>query len=82
MPYYLAKALLDLAAVDPTNRDAHRQRAVQLLKEMKSAIPRAESWLLGDQYDETVVVPEFDLEAWEAKHGVISQLTRKKPVED
>ena len=79
MPFYLAKSLLDLAAVDPTDRDAHRQRAVELLKEMESVIPRAESWLLGDQYDEAVVAPEFDLEAWEAEHGVISRPAREEP---
>ena len=36
---------------------------------MESVIPRAESWLLGDQYDKSVVAPEFDLEAWERQHG-------------
>jgi hypothetical protein len=39
---------------------------------MESVIPRAESWLLGDPYDEAVVAPEFDLEAWEQEHGPIS----------
>jgi hypothetical protein len=81
MPFYLAKSLLDLAAVDPTDRDANRKRAVELLKEMESVIPRAEAWLLGDQYDESVVAPEFDLEAWEAEHGVISRPARETPVE-
>jgi hypothetical protein len=78
MPFYLAKSLLDLAAVDPTDREANRERAIKLLKEMDSVIPRAESWLLGDQYDESVVAPEFDLEAWETEHGIISQPAREE----
>jgi len=45
------------------------------LKEMESVIPRAESWLLGDQYDEAVVAPEFDLEAWEREHGSVTAVT-------
>ena len=76
MPFYQAKSLLDLAAVDPTDRDAHRERAVELLKEMESVIPHAEAWLLGDQYDEAVIAPEFDLDAWEAEHGIISRPAR------
>ena len=72
MKYQQGKALLDLAAVKETDREANRTEAIRLLKEMKSVIPRAESWLLGDQYDEAVVAPEFDLEAWEREHGAIS----------
>lgn len=74
-----AKALLDLAAVQEENREANRAEAIELLKEMESVIPRAESWLLGEQYDEQVVAPEFELEAWEAEHGVISRPAREKP---
>lgn len=69
MKYQQAKSLLDLAAVKEEGRNQNRAEAICLLKEMKSVIPRAESWLLGDQYDEAVVAPEFDLEAWEQEHG-------------
>ncbi|MDP1559781.1 MAG: protein kinase [Pirellulaceae bacterium] len=72
MKYDLAKALLDLAAIKESGRDQNRREAVALLKEMESVIPRAEAWLLGDQYDEAVVAPEFDLAAWEQKHGPIT----------
>jgi hypothetical protein len=72
MKYDLAKALLDLAAVKETGRDQNRREAVALLKEMESVIPRAEAWLLGDQYDDAVVAPEFDLAAWEQQHGPIT----------
>ena len=73
MNYYLAKSLLDLAAVKEEGRDENRAEAIRLLKEMESVIPRAESWLLGDQYDESVVAPEFDLKEWEQEHGPISR---------
>lgn len=72
MKYDLAKSLLDLAAVKESGRDQNRREAVALLKEMESVIPRAEAWLLGDQYDEAVVAPEFDLAAWEAENGPIT----------
>jgi tetratricopeptide (TPR) repeat protein len=72
MKYDLAKALLDLAAVKESGRDENRREAVALLKEMESIIPRAEAWLLGDQYDESVVAPEFDLAAWEREHGPLT----------
>jgi hypothetical protein len=74
MPYYRARALLDLAAVKEVGRDENRTEAIRLLKEMVSVIPRAECWLLGDQYDEAVVAPEFDLESWEREHGNLSDL--------
>ena len=73
MGYQRAKSLLDLAAVQEANRDENRDDAVRLLKEMESVIPRAESWLLGDRYDEAVVAPEFDLDAWERQHGPICE---------
>ncbi len=73
--YDLAKCLLDLAAVKEERREENRTEAIRLLKEMESVIPRAESWLLGDQYDESVVAPEFDLEAWEREHGSVSAAT-------
>ena len=69
MDYQCARSLLDLAAVKEEGRDEHRREAIELLKKMESVIPRAESWLLGEQYDESVVAPEFDLEAWEKEHG-------------
>lgn len=72
MKYDLGKALLDLAAVKEEGREENRAEAIRLLKEMESVIPRAESWLLGDQYDEAVVAPEFDLQAWEQEHGPLS----------
>ena len=69
MDYQRAKCLLDLAAVKEEGRDKNRAEAIELLKKMESVIPRAESWLLGDQYDEAVVAPEFDVEAWEKEHA-------------
>ncbi len=72
MKYQQAKSLLDFAAVVEEGRVQNRSNAIELLKEVKSVIPRTESWLLGDQYDESVVAPEFDLEAWEREHGPIS----------
>jgi tetratricopeptide (TPR) repeat protein len=73
----LARSLLDLAAIKPADRDENRAEAIELLNQMASVIPRAESWLLGDQYDEAVVAPEFDLKAWEREHGVISRPARE-----
>ena len=64
-----AYALLDLAAVKEEGHDERRAEAIELLKQTESVIPRTESWLLGDQYDEVVVAPEFDLQAWEREHG-------------
>jgi len=52
-----AKSLLDLAAVQTESRDQAIQEAITLLKQQESVIPYAERWLLGDQYDETVVAP-------------------------
>lgn len=74
MNYQLSKSLLDLAAVKESGREENRAEAIRLLKEMESVIPRAESWLLGEQYDEAVVAPEFDLEAWEREHGPVGGL--------
>ena len=73
-PFALARALLDLSAIDANCRDENRAEAIRLLKETESVIPRAESWLLGDQYDESVVAPEFDLKAWEREHGTTACL--------
>ena len=72
MDYQRAKCLLDLAAVKEAGRDENRAEAIELLKKMESVIPRAESWLLGDQYDEAVVAPEFDLAAWEKENGPVT----------
>ncbi len=69
MKYDLAKALLDLAAIEPQGREENREEAIKLLKEQESVIPRAEAWMLGDQYDAQVVAPAFDLNAWETEHG-------------
>jgi len=63
MDYQRAKSLLDLAAVKEDGREENRAEAIRLLQETESVIPRAESWLLGDQYDEAVIAPEFDLRA-------------------
>lgn len=71
MNYQLARCLLDRAAVEERERDANRCKAIELLKQTESVIPRAESWLLGDQYDESVVAPEFDVAAWERQNGPI-----------
>ena len=68
----LSRALLDLAAVEPKGREENQAEAIRLLKETESVIPRAESWLLGDQYDEAVVAPEFDLKAWEGENGPVT----------
>ena len=81
MDFQRARSLLDLAAVKEEERDENRTEAICLLKEMESVIPRAESWLLGDQYDEAVVAPEFDLEAWEREHGSVSVSAKDKPTE-
>lgn len=78
MKYQRAKCLLDLAAVKGAGREENRTEAIGLLKEMKSVMPRAESWLLGDQYEEAVVAPEFDLEAWEREHGSVSATTQNE----
>jgi tetratricopeptide (TPR) repeat protein len=69
MDYQRAKSLLDLAAVTEEGRNENRAAAIELLKKMESVIPRAESWLLDDQYDEAVVAPEFDLEDLEREHA-------------
>lgn len=74
MAYQMARSMLDLAAVQESERSENRAEAIRLLKEMKSVIPRAESWQLGDQYDESVVAPPFDIAAWEHEHGCISDI--------
>jgi serine/threonine protein kinase/tetratricopeptide (TPR) repeat protein len=76
--YQHAKSLLDLAAVKEEGRKQNRSEAIALLKKMESVIPRAESWLLGDQYDEAVVALEFDLDAWEKEHGPITPYLNEK----
>lgn len=50
--YDLARALLDLASVDPAQRDEHRAEATRLLKKVESVIPYLERWQLGDSPDE------------------------------
>lgn len=70
--YELARGLLDLAAVDEQNRESNHAEAIEMLRNLESVIPRAESWLLGDQYDEAVIAPDFDLDVWEREHGKIS----------
>jgi tetratricopeptide (TPR) repeat protein len=67
--YDRARGMLDLAAVQETDREELQREAIELLRKQESVIPRAESWLLGGQYDEAVVAPEFDLAAWEGEHG-------------
>ena len=79
MKYDLGKSLLDLAAVKEEGREENRAKAIELLKEMESVIPRAESWLLGDQYDESVVAPEFDLKAWEKENGPFASVDEYSP---
>lgn len=71
MPYHRARALLDIAAIEDNGQRDKRDEAIGLLRETSSVIPRAESWLLGEQYDEAVVAPEFDLAAWEREHELI-----------
>nr|MBC8356324.1 protein kinase [Planctomycetota bacterium] len=77
MDYQRARGLLDLAALKKDGREDNRAEAIELLKKMESVIPYAESWLLGDQYDESVVAPDFDLEAWERENGSV----RKGPLD-
>ena len=62
---------MDLASIETSEAKKLRSEAIEILRESESVIPRAESWLLGDQYDESVVAPEFDLESWEREHGPI-----------
>ena len=57
MDYQLARSLLDIAGVKSDGREDNRREAIRLLKKMESVIPRAESWLLGDQFDPAVVAP-------------------------
>ena len=72
--YDEARSLLDLAAVKNQDQRKNRDQGIELLKQVEAVIPRAESWLLGDQYDEAVVAPEFDLTAWVQEHGPIPSL--------
>lgn len=76
----VARCLLDGAAVGTGDTVERRQKAVRLLLEIGAVIPRAESWLLGDQYEESVLAPEFDLEVWEEEHGAISPKTDTRDV--
>ncbi len=55
--YDLARSLLDLAAVTADGRDENRREAIRLLKKSKSVLPRAEAWLLADQFDAQCVAP-------------------------
>ena len=64
LTFEVAKILLDLAVVQEEGRDANRREAVAILKKLKSVIPNAEAWLLGNLSDKAVVAPDLDLEAW------------------
>ena len=55
--YQRARSLLDLAAVKEDCGGECRSEAIGVLKSMDSVLPRAESWLLGEDYDESVVAP-------------------------
>jgi hypothetical protein len=55
--YDHARSLLDLAAIEEEDREQNRREAITLLKKVRSVIPCAELWPLGDQHDPGVVVP-------------------------
>jgi serine/threonine protein kinase/tetratricopeptide (TPR) repeat protein len=57
MAYQQAKCLLDLAAVKEEGCAENRAEAIRLLRAQESVIPHAESWLLGDNYDPSLVAP-------------------------
>ncbi|MCA9051846.1 MAG: AAA family ATPase, partial [Planctomycetaceae bacterium] len=59
--YDRARSLLDLAAVEDDQRDKRRAEAVELLRQQESVLPRAEAWLLGDQYDERCLAAPMDV---------------------
>jgi len=77
--YEMPRALLDLAVVKEADRAENRADAISRLKNLGSVIPCAESWLLGDQYDEDVVAPDFDLAGWEKKMGRFLRLSEAMP---
>jgi tetratricopeptide (TPR) repeat protein len=58
--YDLARALLDLAAVDQQRCETLRAEAVEILKRIKAVIPYAERWQLGEHPDETCVARPFE----------------------
>lgn len=58
--YHIARALLDLSAVDQARCDELRDEAVTILRRIKGVIPRAEIWQLGNNLDETCVAPELE----------------------
>ncbi len=60
MAFQQAKCLLDLAAVKEEGRAENRAEAIRLLKAQESVIPYAESWLLGDSFDPSLVAPLAD----------------------
>ena len=67
------RSLLGPRAVTERGREENRGKAIRLLKELESVIPRAESWLLDDnQHDEVVVASEDDVAAWEAEFGSLT----------
>ncbi len=60
MAFQQAKCLLDLAAVKEEGRAENRAEGIRLLKTQESVIPHAESWLLGDSFDPSLVAPLAD----------------------
>ena len=57
--YDEARALLDLSVVDTNRQTEFRNEAVGILKRLKSVIPYAERWQLGDVPDPACVAPEY-----------------------
>lgn len=55
--YDLARALLDLAVVDPANRHRLRDEAVAILEKLQAVIPYAEKWQLGRNLNASCVAP-------------------------
>lgn len=58
--YDHARSLLDLAAIKEDGREESRRKAIELLIKQESVIPYAERWLLGEQYDASLVAPPPD----------------------
>lgn len=61
--YQLAKALLDLAGIQPAEADALRREAVEILRESAAVIPESEAWSLGEYREQAddIVAPTTDL---------------------
>lgn len=61
--FELAKSLLDLSFVKEDSHSEKRRTAMELLRNVRAVIPRAEAWLLGEYAMESVIAPRID-SAW------------------